>query len=532
MSSPTITHANAHSPNHFTAAYPVITLPTTPTRPAPNSAKKRTQLPDLSRPTATPGHGAKMSMIFRNAANSLQGSVLPPHQKSSNIKKSRLPLLQARGTKFGSTYQDDAMVSPGLNSPSKIERHPGEPCESKWALSEVTSARASGVGPHYSPPTHFVEDGRATLQTITDQYFGAATGDGGMCLDETLRVSSASSPLHNEEWGKEPISSGFATPIGTTPGFVENPEEVKYPIPGNWRSLRSRSNVSSFGSDNDDLHSTHGVPLILPFPSSDAGEAPRSDIDTWLNEVVEGTTFGISSLPKQSCDREDLLMNDAPLSQNVASTLSPLTRERVLSSSKPKQDMQSPSRASSNKENVSPPKSLSSPPRPPAHHHLQARIPSRFCQKINTQATFQPTTALHPAQPPTPQGDLSLPPRQRKRPRIDGTASCAAARPGTPTDPRRRDFTIHEERIAGALAQLSPDVERHRRGRGPRRERCVSYWDEDILQGEEPMDVDGDGETTMRKGRRVLGESKEAVELTREKPFVEEARSAGFEFTA
>lgn len=451
MSSPTITHANAHSPNHFTAAYPVITLPTTPTRPAPNSAKKRTQLPDLSRPTATPGHGAKMSMIFRNAANSLQGSVLPPHQKSSNIKKSRLPLLQARGTKFGSTYQDDAMVSSGLNSPS--------------------------------------------------------------------------SPLHNEEWVKEPISSGFATPIGTAPGFVKNPEEVKYPIPGNWRSLRSRSNLSSFGSDNDDLHSTHGVPLILPFPSSDAEEAPRSDIDTWLNGVVEGTIPGLLGSPKQSCDREDLLMNDAPLSQNMASTLSPLlTRERV-SWSKPTQDTQSPLRASSDKENISPPKSLSSPPRPPTQH-LQARTPSRFCQ-ISTPATLQAT------QPLTPQGHLSLPPRQRKRARIDGTASCAAARPETPTGPRRRDFTIHEERIAGALAQLSPDVERHRRGRGPRRERCVSYWDEDILHGE-AMDVDSNGidEMMMRKGRRVLGESKEAVELTREKPFVEEAGSASFEFTA
>ena len=527
MSSPTITHPNAHSPNHFTAAYPVITLPTTPTRPAPNSAKKRTQLPDLSRPTANPGHGdgAKMSMIFRNAANSLQGSVLPPHQKSSNIKKSRLPHLQARGTKFGSTYQDDAMVSSGLNSPSKIERHPGEPCESKWALSEVTSARASGVGPHYSPPSHFVGAGRAIVQTITDQYFGAATGDGGMCLDETLRVSSASSPLHSEEWVKEPISSGFATPIGTAPGFVENPEEVKYPIPGNCRSLRSRSNLSSFGSDNDDLHSTHGVPLILPFPSSDAEEAPRSDIDTWLNGVVEGTIPGLLGSPKHSCDREDLLMNDAPLSQNMASTLSPLlTRERV-SWSKPKQDTQSPLRASSDKENISPPKSLSSPPRPPTQH-LQARTPSRFCQ-ISTPATLQAT------QPLTPQGHLSLPPRQRKRARIDGTASCAAARPETPTGPRRRDFTIHEERIAGALAQLSPDVERHRRGRGPRRERCVSYWDEDILHGE-AMDVDGNGidEMMMRKGRRVLGESKEAVELTREKPFVEEAGLASFEFTA
>lgn len=534
MWSPTITHANAHSPNHFTAAYPGIALPTTPTRPAPNSAKKRRQLPDLSRPAATPGHGVKMSMIFRNAAGSLQDSVLPPHQKLSNIRKSRLPLLQARGTKFGSTCQDNATVSSSLNSPSKIEQHPGELGEPKWALSKVTSPQPSGVGPHYSTPTHLIGAGHATLQTVTDQYLGAATGVGGMCFDEISRASSASSPLHNEGGGKEPISSGFATPTGTVPRFVENPEEVKYPIMANWRSLRSRSNVSSFGSDNDDLHSTHGVPLILPFPCSDAEEPPRSDIDTWLSGVVEGTTSAPLSSPNQSCDREDLLMNDAPLPQNVASTLSPLpTRERV-SWSKPEQEMQSPSRGSSNKENISPLKNPSSPTRPPAHH-LQARTPYPFCQIINTQATLQPTQVLESAQPLlTPQAHLSLPPHRRKRARIDGgTASCTAARPEeTPTSPRRRDFTVHEERIAAALARLSPGVERHRKGRGPRRERCVSYWDEDILQGEEPMDVDGKDETMMRKkGKPVLGESKDAAEMTREKPFVEEAGSARFGFT-
>ena len=510
MSTPPITHDNSHSLNQFTAANPAITLPSPPRRPAPNSAKKRRQMPDLSRPTATPGHGAKMSMIFRNAANSLQGSVLPPHQDSSNIKKSRLPLSQARGTKFGSTCQDEAMVSSGLSDPSKIRQRPGEPCEPKWALSEVTSPRASGVGPHHSSPTHLLKAGRATLQTITDQCPGLATGVGGMSLDQTLRVSGSSSPSQTE--GKEPISSGFATPITTTPDFVENPEEVEYPILKNSRSLRSRSDVSSFGSDSDDLHSTHGVPLILPFPCSDAEETPRSDIDTWLNGVVEVTTSGPSSSPKQSYDREDLLMNDAPLSQNVTSNLSSLTRE-LESPSKQKQDMQSPSRASSDKENISPSKNHSSPTRPPAKH-LQARTPSRFCQ-INTQATLQPTKALHFTHPLTPQGHLTLPPR-RKRARIDGIASCRAG-PETPT--ALKDFRIHEDQVAEALAHLSPGVERHRKGRGPRRERCISYWDEDILPPGlqcESMDVDGKDET-MRKGKQVLGESKEAVQPTTEK---------------
>lgn len=39
-------------------------------------------------------------------------------------------------------------------------------------------------------------------------------------------------------------------------------------------------------------------------------------------------------------------------------------------------------------------------------------------------------------------------------------------------------FTIYED---DDVAQLSPGVERHRKGRGPKRERCVSYWDEDVI---------------------------------------------------
>ena len=31
---------------------------------------------------------------------------------------------------------------------------------------------------------------------------------------------------------------------------------------------------------------------------------------------------------------------------------------------------------------------------------------------------------------------------------------------------------------------LSPEVEKHRKGKGPKRERCASYWDEDILRRE------------------------------------------------
>lgn len=98
----------------------------------------------------------------------------------------------------------------------------------------------------------------------------------------------------------------------------------------------------------------------------------------------------------------------------------------------------------------------------------------------------------------------------------------------------RRDFTIHEDQVAGALAQLSPDVERHRKGRGPRRERCASYWDEDILRPglqSVPMDVDGGGKMA-RKGKRMLGGMEQADGSRTEKKFGEEVGSAKFQFEA
>ncbi len=437
-----------HNPNLAT------TFPTTPNRPAPNSAKKRRQMPDLSRPTATPGHGAKMSMIFRDAATSLQGSRLPTYQPSSNIKRPRLPLSQARSTKFGSTCQDDIIISSDLRSPPKKSQYLGESCEAASASSEVSRHRAFVVGPH--------------------------------CPTRT--------PLRIEDEEQEPISSGFATPIAATPDIVEDSEEVKYPFLENWRSLRSSSDASDLGSDNSDLHSTHGVLLILPFPRSDAEVVSRSHIDTWLDEIVDATS-GLSRSPKQCDGTKDLLINNASFSRTIVSNLSSPIRPGVSPSKK--QDLPYPLGASSDKENMSPSKCSSSPILPPTQH-LQSRNPSRFRQS-NTQSTLQHTKTLHFAPPLTPSDPRHNVSPKRKRARVDQMISSRAE---GETSVAYRDFTIHEDQLAEALAQLSPDVARHRKGRGPQRERCMSYWDEDILQPGSPcvpMDTD-DGWRNDREG--------------------------------
>ena len=114
--------------------------------------------------------------------------------------------------------------------------------------------------------------------------------------------------------------------------------------------------------------------------------------------------------------------------------------------------------------------------------------------------------------------------------------------PGHSTDPPKRkvlrqspdknrspanagqQFVIYDDGTFDQLAELSPCVEQHRKGRGPKRERCVSYWDEDIF----PKLSDARQETVREDGgRQVLGE---LTALTRAKGFVEGVENAQFQF--
>ena len=493
MSGATITPDSLRSHKESTAANLTSLFPTTPRRHAPNSAKKRKQMADLSRPFATPGHGAKMSTIFRNAATSLKGSRLVTHQPSSNMKKSRSPFTQARSTKPSSSCQDHTTVSSILANTPKMSHHSGESCE----------YRASGTSPHCPTPTPSTKAGHATI-ALTDRSLGLASSVRRKCLDGLLGFSSASSTLRIEGESREPISSGCSTPTAPTPDFVENPEEVKYPILDDWRSPRSSSNAYSHGSDSDDLHSTHGVPFVLRFPSSGAEEAPRADIDTWLNGILEVPTTNFQSSPEQLHGRHGLLIGDAPFSQSTTPSASSPVRTQVALS-KFDQAWRTPSRASSDKENTIPSKFSSPSIRPPAQR-LRTKTPSRFCWTDN-QPALQNANALHYTNLLKPPCHRSLPP-QREKSRVDDIASSSA---GVEMPTAHRDFTINEDHISEALAQLSPDVERHRKGRGPKKERCMSYWDEDILQTS-PIDLNGHGEMTGEA--KALRESKQAVRST------------------
>ncbi|KAI4189527.1 MAG: hypothetical protein LQ346_005098 [Caloplaca aetnensis] len=72
-----------------------------------------------------------------------------------------------------------------------------------------------------------------------------------------------------------------------------------------------------------------------------------------------------------------------------------------------------------------------------------------------------------------------------------------------------QDFIIYEDEASENRVELSPSVERFRKGRRPPRERSGSYWGQDILPGlkdlpKEMEDMEDMGEA--KNGRLVLGD--------------------------
>ncbi|KAL8657855.1 MAG: hypothetical protein Q9226_001516 [Calogaya cf. arnoldii] len=131
------------------------------------------------------------------------------------------------------------------------------------------------------------------------------------------------------------------------------------------------------------------------------------------------------------------------------------------------------------------------------------------------ESTYQaPTRFPHPL---TPCRYLSSPPK-RKAPRLSPRKDSSLA------SPTHEQFEIYEDECSDELVELSPTVEKYRKGRRPKRERCVSYWDDDVLSS-----IGGKTAGTKEAGsdRQPL---REVPELMRAKGFVDGAEHANFDF--
>ena len=298
----------------------------------------------------------------------------------------------------------------------------------------------------------------------------------------------------------EPISSGFATPAYSGIPFGETPVQTNARP---WKLPHSSPPANQPDSD-DEEHSTHGVRLILPYTHGEAEDAQRANIDAWLEQVL-GTSSEEVDPAHQSCkdnidakDMQDMVWPGESALEGFSTDSDP----DFACEDRP------PSRHSSNKENVPPPL----PPRiaPPPYKSSPPTPLNEWSHEYQPTMLPRPTTkAKKFSHPLMHAGYLSVPPR-RKKFRISEDVS-------TPSKSERitsQDYTIRDDDLAAALATLSPSVERHRKGRGPKRERCTSFWDKDILEPNSPAyptrqlseATDGNAKP-LRNGKRILAET-------------------------
>ncbi len=496
-------HACAVPPTETEGYIPRARIPLPPAegyvsrRVTPNSGKKRRVTPNLSRATPTSSHGVKMAMIFRDAATTLQDVKTPTRRTSSNTTRLRLPATQTRSTPFGSVRRDCKGDPSGPKSPctnsfcsspysGKVPKTPEALCRSAVAFHR--SSKDTRLGTHstdtdgksgqaFTPPKICHDPASPTPLSFKEDYFGPQDVDAN---------------------GKEPISSSFSTPWGHHPShpYGSSPHSVNYSTlklhDEHYTFLRPLSPTL----DNLDCHSSHGVPLVIPIASLEQDHAHGFEIDSWLNEVLEASP---DEAPEQRKSPPPLPPRPATRSLNEPN--SPFKYP----------NLRSVSRTSSNKENLQP------------QHPSPSRIPSPSCSPLNVPSPSQPPRITTPAptrrllHPLTPSNLLTQPPKRRKQ--VTNTP---------PLHPRIQgeEFDIYDE-VCEEMKVLTPGVKRYRRGKGPKRERCSSYWDEDIL-----LRADVGEEAEEREGEKVLCESVASRELIREKGFVEGVGRVMFEFRA
>ncbi|KAL9120645.1 MAG: hypothetical protein Q9187_002795 [Circinaria calcarea] len=335
--------------------------------------------------------------------------------------------------------------------------------------------------------------------------------------------STSNHPTPIDNMAKEPLSSGFTSP-------------VKPPSRSSNGRLMLPQSLTPDPQD-DDCHSTHGVPLVLPVRGAGKDTVNNYHVDSWLDKVLELSPPhtnhpAFKESTNQTIGTPRLLVaGGSPWGRTSAKLdRSPDTPYSKLSLS----------RLVSNKENIPPSKAaktwsnVASP--------LAGTIGHQSMTPVNPQASDQSSsnisdsssglarpgyTSLSPM-PCPPQGLLHLSPKRKK-------AKVAELIKQKHKVPGSSSFTICEDESADVLAELSPVIERHRKGRGPKRGRCPSYYDQDILPQFSPSNdkgvkKDGKEEVKIRKGRKVLRDTKNSAELTRAKAFDEVAENAEFEF--
>lgn len=510
----------------------------TPGGTAPNSARKRRSGHALSRATPTPSHGIKMSGIFQDAAVSLKTCFASPTTSSPNTKKLRTPVRQAQIGPFGLTRGQDHFVSPQATLTPKLGSTPAS------SLPKALTPPAIPYGPEIPTPL------------LTQRAF---------C--ECQNKLDSSGDVAKEFRGRNRARQIIAEHCINT-----RTDNVTYPKLNPWK-MRAFSSVPS--SLSSDCHSSHGVPVVIPIPTTSHEKAEV--IDTWLSEVYEpdlALPSSDDSYTPQSPDHKlyapqspdhkpyapqspdhqssrpqspsaDLEQQQGSVSkQNSTFQRSPKRPFTPLHSlpnplavrTKNAETEMPISASSSNTANPLPvypilpctgaihPSSADcrSTPSPSPTHSLLSP------QNLHSFPMYEPLRPSAESGPPTPHpSPISYPKRKRMRnwSPLDISIYAPAVRPLT------RQITSPNEKTDLPVKELSPHVERYRKGYGPQPGRRPSYWDRDILGARANGEGDGNKEATLiensEKNRswdsfgdaqKATGESERSEELIKAKP--------------
>lgn len=493
----------------------------TPCRTAPNSGRKRRPAHALSRATPTPSHGVKMSGIFHDAALSLEACYTNPSTSTPNMKTFSLPIRQARGP-FGHSGGQDRLVSPQFRDSPKLDSTPA----SGW---RALTPPAIPYGPAFPTPL-------------------------------PVRPSPCQCPntLIGGEEANESGESHLAQPIISDSRKDVSTGTVTYPKLNQW-TMRGFSSVAS--SLSSDCHSSHGVPVVIPIPSKSHDKVEV--IDTWLSEVYEPDTaqppddkpytpqspYHVPRTP-ESPDHQSycplppytLREQGSPSKQNFqrspkrpfTSLGSPLHPQVVLPEHVQAGTMSASSSTMESSHPVYPilpgtgaiPLSIyrCATPSPPQNYSITSP------RNLFSFPKFRPlvpslTSGAHPSSisslGPSIPSDTGN--RRRKRRRVRSPSDI----PIFARSARRLSLTNFSNEDVAPVKELSPHVERYRKGYGPQPERRPSYWDRDILgarangegQGDEgTVDENKDTEqfwNDIGDERKVMGGGERSEELTR-----------------
>ncbi|KAI4162723.1 MAG: hypothetical protein LQ342_003610 [Letrouitia transgressa] len=324
---------------------------------------------------------------------------------------------------------------------------------------------------------------------------------------------------------KEPVNRDFPNPMKTGSSPQKDFQAIQYP------DLRSRKSASALSRT----------------PFSKQHQSQDTYVETWLENVPDspspssrhrlvGSSFDIASMAPSPIE-----LNHG--NQRSSPTKSSRCRLPHAAASSEKENI-SPSKIPVATRTSSPAKSVVFYPQLP-NTVLEPDLgikknPTRFSSSLVKNMGNSSGAAIR------------CPPSLTTRGHIADTTKEKRSPPGLslnmPSPRNRESFVIHDEVSALPSAELSPNVECHRKGHGTKRERCASYWDEDIFPntettpnktsqpGSKKKEALGEGQgaagSLIRngKGRAVLVETAASDELTMAKPFSKGLENHKFDF--